>query len=79
MKQTPQDILSRFVRLLHKNKVSVDQQAEDKKWLRFYLNFCNKYYFPPTYECIEKNYLVPGIRNHSIQVKKIPLSALNAP
>lgn len=28
--------------------MSVDQQAEYKKWLLFYLDFCNKYYFPPT-------------------------------
>ncbi len=43
MIKIPQEILHKFENLLAVDKVSINQHALFKKWLRFYLDFCHKY------------------------------------
>lgn len=42
----PDNILTRFEAVLSKRTVTPAQRADDKKWLRYFLDFCAKYPVP---------------------------------
>jgi hypothetical protein len=44
----PVPILPKFNALLEKWAVAPTQRADYKKWLRYFLDFCNKYSVPET-------------------------------
>ena len=47
MKTVPSDVLVRFSRILTIRKVPFSRHGEYRKWLRYYLDFCDKYSPPP--------------------------------
>ncbi len=46
MLNIPNNILVQFEVILKKKVSAVSQHADYKKWLRYYLDFCNKYPVP---------------------------------
>ena len=42
----PNAIFTEYVTHLNKREIAVDHFAEYKKWLRYYLDFCDKYPVP---------------------------------
>ena len=47
MKKIPTILQNRFLKELHGENITATQNGDHLKWLRFYLNFCEKYRFPP--------------------------------
>ena len=48
MKKIPEKIEEIFCRRMQKAGVAYPLQQEYRKWLRYYLDFCSKYYLNPT-------------------------------
>ena len=47
MRQIPAHLISKFKTLLVKNEIPQKNQVHYLKWLRYYLDFCQKYHFQP--------------------------------
>lgn len=48
MKKIPASLVSQYMSLLNKNGVAASRQTHYLKWLRYYLDFCEKYMFEPS-------------------------------
>jgi len=48
MKDIPSDILEQFRNMLKKRLIPVGLHSYYLKWLRYYLDYCSKYYLPET-------------------------------
>ena len=45
LKRIPKDTFNFFVKILKENSIPFDKHSQYIKWLRFYLDFCEKYHF----------------------------------
>jgi len=45
LKRIPKDTFNNYIEILKKNSIPFDHHSQYIKWLRFYLDFCEKYHF----------------------------------
>jgi hypothetical protein len=73
MKKIPEKIEEIFCRRMQKAGVAYPLQQEYRKWLRYYLDFCSKYYLNPSDRETPQQFMQKLIKKSS-QLKRFVLA-----